>query len=191
VYVTLWGLLNLETSISVQLRTPPYTKSPGVHFVPEFRSDVPPVRLRNGSNAPGRVVMTVQTAPDRLWAVAEQARAAAMDAGFVVQGVRNIDKGDGFGLPAGRRSPSMAVLYSMTAAQWASFTNTPYTPRAYSWPGHEGMDPPQYERHERCGSLQEPAALRCHRQGTRFSRTTPAFPLARWPRTWSLRRSVS
>jgi hypothetical protein len=56
--------------------------------VPEFRSDVPPVRLRNGSNAPGRVVMTVQTAPDRLWAVAEQARAAAMDAGFVVQGVR-------------------------------------------------------------------------------------------------------
>jgi hypothetical protein len=105
--------------------------------VPEFRSDVPPVRLRNGSNAPGRVVMTVQTAPDRLWAVAEQARAATMDAGFVVQGVRNIDKGDGFGLPAGRRSPSMAVLYSMTAAQWASFTNTPYTPRAYNCIGQD------------------------------------------------------
>lgn len=132
--------LSSETNLPVQFRTSPHTESPGAHFVSEFRSDVPSVRLPGGSHAPGRVVTTLQTAPDRLWAVAvQQARNAAMDAGFVVQSVHNIGKGDGFGLPAGQRSPSTAVLNSMTAAQWTSVVNTPCTPRAYNCIGR-GME---------------------------------------------------
>ncbi|PVI02294.1 hypothetical protein DM02DRAFT_653760 [Periconia macrospinosa] len=131
-----------KANTPVQFRTSPHTESPGAHFVSEFRSDVPPVRLRDGSDAPGRVITTAQTAPDRFWAVAvKQARAAAMDAGFVVQGECKIGKSNDFGLPVGRRSTSMAVLTSMTmtAAQWASFTGTPFTPCTYNSIGR-GME---------------------------------------------------
>ena len=132
--------LSSESHLPVQFRTSPYTESPGAHLVSEFRSDVPPVRLPDGSDAPGRLVMTVQTAPDRLWAVAaQQAGAAAMDAGFVVHSVRNIGKGDDFGLPTGRRSPSMAVLNSMTDAQFQSFAAATCTSRAYNCIGR-GME---------------------------------------------------
>jgi hypothetical protein len=70
---------------------------------------------------------------------AEQARIAAMDAGFVVQDVRSIGKGDNFGLAAGRRSPSMAALNGMTDSQFVSFVGAPCTPCAYNCIGYGVM----------------------------------------------------
>jgi hypothetical protein len=50
--------------------------------------------------------MTLQIAPDRFWTIAAaQANQAAIDTGFLVHTVRNVGKGDAFGLALGRRSP--------------------------------------------------------------------------------------
>jgi hypothetical protein len=119
----------------VQFRTAEHTEAPGSSILTELRTDGPRVQIpRGGLGQPRKVVaLTIQIAPDRLWTVAAtQAREAAVDAGYHVNAVRNIGKGDDFGLPVGRRSPAQAALNAMTLQQLVQTAQSRPTPNAYN-----------------------------------------------------------
>lgn len=125
----------------VQFRTAEHTEAPGASILTEFRANGPRVQIpRGGLGQPRKVVaLTIQIAPDQLWTVAAtQAREAAVDAGFHVNAVRNIGKGDDFGLPAGQRSPAQAALNAMTLQQLVQTAQTRPTPNAYNCIGRTG-----------------------------------------------------
>jgi SAM-dependent methyltransferase len=122
-----------EVNLPVQFRTTGHTEAPGSHLIMATKA-TPLVQVPHGG--PGQplksATMSLQIAPDRLWTVAtEQARAAAIHAGFVVDAVRNIGDGDGFGLPLGRHSPAQSALSSMSVVQLGQAANHIRQPGAY------------------------------------------------------------
>jgi hypothetical protein len=115
-----------QASTPVQFRTSPYTESPGSHIILDIRTDRPAVSLPGGGSTFSKsVVLALQTCPNRFWDVAKlQAREAAENAGFVVQDMRNIGKGDSFGLAAGLSSPPMSTLMAMSSSEFATYAST-------------------------------------------------------------------
>ncbi|KAI0568964.1 hypothetical protein Alg215_11905, partial [Pyrenophora tritici-repentis] len=79
-------------------------------------TDMPRVPVPQGPPLPLRQVQfAIQMAPDRFWVTAaQQARDAAIAAGFLVDTSRPVGKGDCFGLPVLGRSPPQAVLNRMS-----------------------------------------------------------------------------
>jgi hypothetical protein len=125
----------------VQFRTSPYTEAPGSHVVMDIRTDQPAVPLPGGRSTLSKtVVLALQTCPNRLWDVAKiQAREAAEHAGFVVQDMRDIGKGDRFGLAAGLSSPPMSTLMAMSGSEFAAYASTRPKAGTYSCIGR-GME---------------------------------------------------
>jgi SAM-dependent methyltransferase len=108
-----------EVDLPVQFRTTGHTEAPGSQLIMAVRA-APLVQVPHGGAGlrPKSVSMALQIAPDRFWVIAaEQASAAAIDAGFTVGPVRNLGNGEGFGLPAGQHSPPQAALNNMNAPQ--------------------------------------------------------------------------
>jgi hypothetical protein len=68
-----------------------------------------------------------------LWTVAAtQAREAVVDANFHINTVRNIGKGNNFGLPVSQRSPAQAALNAITLQQLIQTAQSCPTPNAYN-----------------------------------------------------------
>lgn len=110
-----------NAALPVQFRNGPYTETAGATIYTLLMRDGPrvPIPRAGATDQPRKVIdLTYQTAPDRLWAVAAaQAREAVEDAGFSVSKVEPIGKGDDFGLPVGRHSPTHAQLKAISMDQ--------------------------------------------------------------------------
>ncbi|KAH3939702.1 hypothetical protein HBH98_243920 [Parastagonospora nodorum] len=124
-------------SLPVQFQTTPFTKAPGSRILTARRAAAP-VQVPSGGAPLARkdITLTLKVAPDQFWVTAAtQATAIAQDAGFVVNRVYNIGKGDSFGLANGPQSPPQIALNNMSFAQSQHLAQTPPPPGANSYIG--------------------------------------------------------
>jgi SAM-dependent methyltransferase len=123
------------SNVPVQFQTTPFTEAPGSSVLTAFRTAGSPIQVPGAvPNLPRKdVTLTVQVAPDQFWVTAAtQATQAAQDTGFNVNSVHHIGKGNSFGLPNGRRSPSQTQLNAMSSAQLEQLAQTPPQLGTYS-----------------------------------------------------------
>lgn len=107
-----------EISCPIQFRVTDHTESPGSHVVTVATTNNLVHVPNNGTAVPARTVtFSLQVAPNRFWLIAaQQARHAAEDAGFSVECIHDIGKGDSFDLPEHGHSPLQSTLDTMSMA---------------------------------------------------------------------------